>query len=74
MSYLAGIDREQDRHRNRAFPGLVDVLPTLGESRPIGVPFSQGTNRAGSLLWRLNIDGDWVEGRFVLVKREFVLA
>ena len=74
MPYFANIDRKKDRHPDRELPGLVEVLPTPDELKPFGVAVSQGPNRAGSLLWRLNIDGKWVEGRFVLISREFVPA
>lgn len=71
MPYFASFDRKQDRHLNRAFPGLVDVLPNLTESSPIGVAFPLGPNAAGRHLWKLNIDGIWVEGSFVLYRRTF---
>ena len=72
MSYFAGIENQKDRDLNRAIPGLKDVLLSLDDPSPIGVAFSLGANDAGRPLWRLNIDGTWVKGRFVIVGRRFV--
>ena len=74
MTYFAGIENEEDRGLDRAIPGLVDVLRSPDDPMPIGVAFSMGPNRCGRPSWRLNIDGKWVEGRFVIVGRMFVTA
>ena len=74
MTYFAGTESQKDRDLNRAAPGLMDVLLSPDEPMPIGVAFSLGPNDAGQPLWKLNIDGTWVEGRFVILRREFVPA
>jgi hypothetical protein len=71
MAYFAGIENRKDRDLNRAIPGLKDVLRSLADPMPFGVAFPLGPNGAGRPLWRLNIDGTWVVGRFVIIGREF---
>ena len=71
MSYFAGIETQKDRDLNRAIPGLKDVLRSPDDPMPIGVAFRLGPNGIGRQLWKLNIDGIWVEGRFAIVDREF---
>ena len=74
MAYFAGMENQKDRDLNRAIPGLKDVVQSPYDPMPIGVAFSLGPNGAGRLLWRLNIDGIWVDGRFAIIKRKFVPA
>ena len=74
MAYFAGMENQKDRNLNRAIPGLMDVVRSPDDPMPIGVAFSLGPNGAGRLLWRLNIDGIWVDGRFAMIDRKFVPA
>ena len=74
MSYFAGIEDQKDRDLNRTIPSLKNVLLSLDDPTPIGVAFPLRPNGAGRLLWRLNIDGIWVGGRFAIIKRMFVRA
>jgi hypothetical protein len=71
ISYFVNIGPAQGPYLDRDVPGLIDVLLEPKDAMPIGVAFSLGPNADGVPLWKLNIDGGWVPGRYVVVDREF---
>ena len=71
MAYFTSIESQKDRDLNRAIPWITNVLLSPDDPAPIGMAFHLGPNGAGRPLWKLNIDGIWVEGRFAIVDREF---
>lgn len=54
--------------------GSVDVLPDPGQGSPIGQAHPLGPDRDGNAEFMLRVGGKSLEGRWLLVGREFVRA
>jgi hypothetical protein len=53
-------------------PGCIGVLEALDKPMPIGIASKIGRTEGGLAVWRLNIDGADVPGRWVIIDRRFV--
>jgi hypothetical protein len=52
-------------------PGSIGVLEAPDNAMPIGMASCIGWDLDGLAVWRLTIGGQEIEGRFVIIDREF---
>jgi hypothetical protein len=71
MPYFVNIGPVQGPYLDRDVPVVTDVLLARNDLVPIGIAYYLGLNADGVSLWKLNINGEWVPGRYVVVDREF---
>jgi hypothetical protein len=52
----------------------IDVLEGFGSASPVGTASRLGSDDAGLAVWRLNIRGADLAGRWIVIDRRFVPA
>jgi hypothetical protein len=52
----------------------IDVLETCDDRSPVGTASRIGSDAAGLAIWRLNVRGAQLAGRWIVIDRRFVPA
>jgi hypothetical protein len=52
----------------------IDVLADQGDVTPVGTASRLGSDPAGLAVWRLNVHGAELGGRWIVIDRQFVPA
>ena len=58
--------------RDGEYPFAIGVLEARDEGMPIGIAYPAGRTGDGLELWRLIVRGVEVEGRWVIIDRQFI--
>jgi hypothetical protein len=70
-SYFASLGPQSGALLYSAAYGAISVLEAPYKRRPIGVATCVGMDVKGQALWTLNVWGDDVPGRWIVVDRQF---
>jgi hypothetical protein len=71
VPYFTNAGPERGPVRYHHLPSAIGVLAAPDRHMPIGMAFEIGRTADGLAVWRLVIDGDDIQGRWVIVDREF---
>lgn len=50
----------------------IDVVADSEDARPVGTASRLGSDAAGLAVWRLNVHGAELSGRWIVIDRQFV--
>jgi hypothetical protein len=70
MPYFANI-KQTGPLKYRDVPGSIGILESADNAMPIGQADCVTWDESGLAVWRLNIGGQPIEGRWIIVDREF---
>ena len=71
MPYHANVGPKTGPVKYRSVPGSIGVLESPTNHMPIGEASCRGWDESGLAVWTLRIGGQPIEGRWIIVDRQF---